>query len=333
MKELFEQNKVLFLAVITALIIVFLVKKLIDYITRKGLEGIRLDVYKLFVEAEKTFRASKQGQQKFDYVIHMARGLLPKPIQLFVSESMLKEAVQLWFDGIKDLDVYKRQIYMMKSQDYFYYKKGLSTKEIVKRICTAWKLKLKYSYGSIKNKRIKPVQKNIGDMIVYVLNKAKSKLSSRYIFTIEGTTVIVKYANTNTTIYKIEEGKNVISIEVKETMDDIVTKIKIYGEAKKKSIPKLASVSKNTSKFGTIQEVMDKDKKEKLSKIKKQAQKKLKSSAKVKYEYIVTAISNPKIKRGDTVYVGCGTAGLKGNKTVKSITHDCVAGTMDVVFY
>ena len=186
---------------------------------------------------------------------------------------------------------YDYLIYMMKSQDYFYYKKGLSTKEIVKRICTAWKLKLKYSYGSIKNKRIKPVQKNIGDMIVYVLNKAKSKLSSRYIFTIEGTTVIVKYANTNTTIYKIEEGKNV------------------------------------------IQEVMDKDKKEKLSKIKKQAQKKLKSSAKVKYEYIVTAISNPKIKRGDTVYVGCGTAGLKGNKTVKSITHDCVAGTMDVVFY
>ena len=94
-------------------------------------------------------------------------------------------------------------------------------------------------------------------------------------------------------------------------MDDIVTKIKIYGEAKKKSIPKLASMSKNTSKFGTIQEIMDKDKKEKLSKIKKQAQKKLKSSAKVK----------------------CGTAGLKGNKTVKSITHDCVAGTMDVVFY
>lgn len=91
-------------------------------------------------------------------------------------------------------------------------------------------------------------------------------------------------------------------------------------------------MSKNTSKFGTIQEIMDKDKKEKLSKIKKQAQKKLKSSANVKYEYIVTAISNPKIKRGDTVYVGCGTAGLKGNKTVKSITHDCVAGTMDVVF-
>ena len=103
MKELFEQNKLLFLAVITVLIIAFLIKKLIDYITKKGLEGIRLDVYKLFVEAEKTFKASKQGQQKFDYVIHMARGVLPKPIQLFVSDNMLKEIVQLWFDGVKDL--------------------------------------------------------------------------------------------------------------------------------------------------------------------------------------------------------------------------------------
>ena len=79
MKELFEQNKVLFLAVITALIIVFLVKKLIDYVTKKGLEGIRLDVYKLFVEAEKTFRASKQGQQKFDYVIPVSYTHLTLP--------------------------------------------------------------------------------------------------------------------------------------------------------------------------------------------------------------------------------------------------------------
>lgn len=39
MKELFEQNKVLFLAVITILIAVFLIKKLIDYITKKVWKG------------------------------------------------------------------------------------------------------------------------------------------------------------------------------------------------------------------------------------------------------------------------------------------------------
>lgn len=103
MKELFEQNKVLFLAVITILIAVFLIKKLIEYVQKKGLEGIRLYVYELFVEAEERFKESGQGQAKFDYVIQLARSLLPKPIQLFVSESMLKEIVQLWFDGVKDL--------------------------------------------------------------------------------------------------------------------------------------------------------------------------------------------------------------------------------------
>lgn len=103
MKELFGQNKVLFLAVITVLIIAFLIKKFIDYITKKGLEGIRYDVYKLFLEAEHTFMASGQGQQKLDYVIHLARSMLPPTAQLFVSEKMLREVVQIWFDGIKDL--------------------------------------------------------------------------------------------------------------------------------------------------------------------------------------------------------------------------------------
>lgn len=103
MKELFEQNKVLFLAVITILIAVFLIKKLIEYVQKKGLEGIRLYVYELFVESEERFKESGQGQAKFDYVIQLARSLLPKPLQIFVTDSMLKEAVQLWFDGIKDL--------------------------------------------------------------------------------------------------------------------------------------------------------------------------------------------------------------------------------------
>ena len=114
----------------------------------------------------------------------------------------------------------------------------------------------------------------------------------------------------------------------------MLQKIKIYGEAKEKSIPKLASMSKNTSgslndprNYGQRQERETFENKETSTKEIGRAVQRL------KYEYIVTAISNPKIKRGDTVYVGCGTAGLKGNKTVKSITHDCVAGTMDVVFY
>ena len=79
-------------------------------------------------------------------------------------------------------------------------------------------------------------------MIIYVLNKAKKSISSRYIFTIEGTTVIIKYANKNATIYKLKEGKNVISIELKITMDDIVTKIKNLWRVEEKLDSKTCNI-------------------------------------------------------------------------------------------
>ena len=103
MNELFQQNKVLFLAVVTIVIAAFLVKVIIGYIKQKGLEGIRYDVYKLFLEAEHTFIASGQGEQKLNYVIHLARSMLPPVAQLFITDEVLRAAIQLWFDGIKDL--------------------------------------------------------------------------------------------------------------------------------------------------------------------------------------------------------------------------------------
>lgn len=103
MKELFLENKLAFIVVVTVLIVAFAVKKAVEYITKKGLEGIRLDVYKLFVQAEEAYKESGQGQKKFKYVVSLARSMLPKAVQVFITEEMLETAVQLWFDGVKDL--------------------------------------------------------------------------------------------------------------------------------------------------------------------------------------------------------------------------------------
>lgn len=226
---------------------------------------------------------------------------------------------------------YDYLIYCMKSEDYFFYRKGLQTSEIMKKICSAWGLSLKYTYGSIKHPRIKPVQNTIGDMMVYVLNKAKKETGKRYVLTVKGTTVIVKYAGKNKNIYTLEKEKNVISASKKDTMEDMVTKVKIYGEETKRSVPKLAVVKKNTGKYGTMQMVEQKEKKQKLSQIRKKANKTLKSKAKLQHERTITAVSNPLIKRGDKVYVKAEV--MKGYRIVKSISHDCVEGTMDVEFY
>ena len=75
-----------------------------QYLKQKGLDGIRADVYQLVeLKAEHMYHESGTGKQKFEWVIQQARGLLPKWLQVFVTEKALKEIVQNWFDGIKDL--------------------------------------------------------------------------------------------------------------------------------------------------------------------------------------------------------------------------------------
>ena len=73
------------------------------YFKEKTLNDIRADVYQLFLKAEHTYLESGTGKQKMDYVIQRARSLLPTWAQLFITEDVLRNVVQIWFDAVKDL--------------------------------------------------------------------------------------------------------------------------------------------------------------------------------------------------------------------------------------
>lgn len=74
-----------------------------QYAKMKGLEGIRKKVYDLFLRAEKRFTESKQGEQKLKWVVQQARGLLPRWLQVVISEEALTTIIDWWFREIKDL--------------------------------------------------------------------------------------------------------------------------------------------------------------------------------------------------------------------------------------
>lgn len=74
-----------------------------QYAKMKGLEGIRKKVYDLFQLAEKRFTESKQGEQKLKWVVQQARGLLPRWLQVVISEEALTTIIDWWFREIKDL--------------------------------------------------------------------------------------------------------------------------------------------------------------------------------------------------------------------------------------
>ena len=91
--------KPIVLAVIGLAIAVFLVVK---YIRHMGLEAIRERVYQAFVEAEHEFYYG-ENDQKFEYVIDIAKSAIPAPFNMFITESLLRKVVQAWFDLVKDL--------------------------------------------------------------------------------------------------------------------------------------------------------------------------------------------------------------------------------------
>ena len=73
------------------------------YIRDCTLDDIRAGVYQLFLEAEHTYLRTGAGMQKMEYVIQRARSMLPGWAQVFITEEVLRNVIQLWFDGIKDL--------------------------------------------------------------------------------------------------------------------------------------------------------------------------------------------------------------------------------------
>ena len=74
-----------------------------QYLKQKGLDGIRMDVYQLILRAEHMYKESGQGQQKLKWVVQQARGLLPKWLQVFVTEEAMIKIIEKWFRGVKDL--------------------------------------------------------------------------------------------------------------------------------------------------------------------------------------------------------------------------------------
>jgi hypothetical protein len=82
--------------------IIVVIITMIFYLKDKSLSEIKKDVYGLFVDAEHEFEPG-EGKQKMEWVVSKARLLLPKWLQLIISDEMLERLIELWFQAIKAL--------------------------------------------------------------------------------------------------------------------------------------------------------------------------------------------------------------------------------------
>ena len=91
------------LILVIAVLVVITAVVVYQYAKAKGLDGIRKEVYKLFLHAEHIYKESGQGEQKLKWVVQQARGLLPKWLQVIMSEDVLLKIIDWWFKEVKDL--------------------------------------------------------------------------------------------------------------------------------------------------------------------------------------------------------------------------------------
>lgn len=101
MYEFFVNNPIFAIVFLLALVLLTMFL-LIKYIQTLGLEKVREIVYQGFIKAEHEFKHG-DNKMKFEYVVHLARSSLPSPFNLFITETFLRETIQLWFDLCKDL--------------------------------------------------------------------------------------------------------------------------------------------------------------------------------------------------------------------------------------
>ena len=91
------------LILVIAVLVVVTAVVVYQYAKAKGLDGIRKEVYKLFLHAEHIYKESGQGEKKLKWVVQQARGLLPKWLQVIMSEEVLLKIIDWWFKEVKDL--------------------------------------------------------------------------------------------------------------------------------------------------------------------------------------------------------------------------------------
>lgn len=98
-------NMILSIAIMIALIAACVILTCL-YFKDKTKDEIRTDVYQFILQAEHQFFYG-QNTQKFDYVVQLARSLLPLPVQAIVTapflESIFRKIIQELFNEIKDV--------------------------------------------------------------------------------------------------------------------------------------------------------------------------------------------------------------------------------------
>jgi len=223
--------------------------------------------------------------------------------------------------GYFSIAAYDQLIYLMKSKDDRFYKADQTAKAIIQDIAKAWGIPLGTVQGP-DTSLAKQVFRGdtLGDMIYSVLDQAKKRGAGKWIVRSRQGKIDVIKPGQNSPVYLFTADTNVESIEDRQDIKDLVTRVKIIGaEDSECKAPVVATLNGRTE-FGTLQEVVYQRQFDTPAAAKSAAEDILKERGQPRRMRKVTAPDLPFLRKGDKVKVEAGT--LMGYYIVSSVTHD-----------
>lgn len=216
---------------------------------------------------------------------------------------------------------YDNLIYLQESEDSLFFEKGKSTKDVMISIANKWGIAIDYSYLSITHEKL-VLRGNLADIITSdVLNKVREKEDKKYVILSEKDIMWVREVGQNKAVYQILGGNSATTTETKCTMNGMITRVVILGQADDNECsPVETSVDGDVSKYGTLQKVVNRGEKTSLEDVKKEANLTIKENGTPKWEYIVESPDVPWVRKGDKIHVNAG--GLIGDYIIKGVVRD-----------
>lgn len=230
---------------------------------------------------------------------------------------------------------YDNLIYLQESEAYNFFEEGNSTSDIMYSICGEWGVLLSYKYESITHAKM-ALRGTLADIFITdILDLVKDRTGKDYVILSDHDVMVVQSVGQNSTVHKVEAGKNAISVVSKCTMDGMVTKVAILGTADREDRRAVHHESfRNTDEYGTLQKIIARDKNTTLEAAQSEAENILDENSSPKWEYEVTAIDIPWARKGDKIYVNAGDLAGKHlivtdiNRSIdskgKKIIFDCI---------
>jgi hypothetical protein len=227
------------------------------------------------------------------------------------------------------ITAYDPLIHLSKSQDDRYYPSGTRGAVILRDIFQAWGIPI----GAIDGPNVsvgKQVFRGdaISDMINTVLTQAKNRGDGKWIVRYEKGKVYVIRPGQNSTVWHFNADANVISTQDQQSIEDLVTQVRIMGKEDKKGREPVVATVNGRTEFGVFRQIINRSDYDKPAAAKAAAEQILSEQGQPAKTRQFVAPDVPTLRRGDKVHVVAGT--LNGYYLVSWVQHDATSRTMTV---